>query len=185
MEINEALLAAKGGTTALFKKKTLKKELKKLTALNKTRKRNAESQKRKRKHERVILKKHVIAREFPGRPPLESKIPQLPDLILKLCAHKVHADPGRRTELLHTLQSLKDLHKDLNELPEIANSGVSFGPSGLYLRLKPRNSTTRHGKLHVRAVPVKLARAQFSGRKPHESLHYCRALHRMGEQLLA
>ena len=183
--INSALLVAEGGVKAIFRKKQLEKEKKKLKARNKIRKDNAAAQRRKRQRERIILKQHGVAHDAPGRPPLESKIPELPDLILTLCAHKALADPKRRTELIHSLQSLKDLHKDLNANPDVIKSGVVIGPGALYLRLKPRNSFTRQGKLHVHAVPVKLAKAQFSARKPHESLRFCRALHRMGEQLIA
>lgn len=54
-------------------------------------------------------------------------------------------------------------------------SGHNISRSGLYLRLVPRDCSTKEGKRHVNTVPVKLIRPQNTLRKNHPDTHFAAA----------
>lgn len=83
--------------------------------------------------------------------------------------HGGGADDRRRSELVRSCKSLSDLKAELEKC------GYTISRSATYLRLLPRNSHTEEGKRHVRAVPVKLCKAQADARKPHKDGKFCTA----------
>lgn len=104
-----------------------------------------------------ILKLQKIA----GRPKLENNQPELLKTILDIATFSGGADPKRRTETVHCVRTLNELHDRLLEL------GFTLSRSATYLRLLPRNSTTIEGKRHSNTVPVKLCRARADSHKKH------------------
>lgn len=110
---------------------------------------------------------HVSLREEQGRPPLDIDQPELLKTIIEIAMFGGAADNRRRTELVRSCKTLKDLHTELQ------SQGFSISKSGTYLRLLPRKSHTLEGKRHVNTVPVKLCRAQADARKEHLDGKFC------------
>lgn len=79
------------------------------------------------------------------------------------------ADSRRRTELIRSCKTLKDLHTELEA------RGFIISPSGASLRLVPRNCSTIEGKIHINTVPVKMCRAQTEMRNDHCNGKFCTA----------
>lgn len=90
--------------------------------------------------------------------------------------HGASAADRRRSETVRSCKTLKELNAELN------NMGFKISESGTYLRLLPRNSTTREGKLHVVTVPVKLCRAQSDLHRDHKDQFFCKSsMHALDE----
>ena len=113
---------------------------------------------------REKLKK--FTRESVGRPPLEDTFPDLRQAIIDLATAGAGADARRRTNLLDACQTLDDLSGGLNAL------GYNLSRSALYLRLVPRRADNKHGKQHVRTVPVKIHRAKNNIRHRHQDAEF-------------
>ncbi|CAF4223568.1 unnamed protein product, partial [Rotaria sordida] len=105
----------------------------------------------------------------PFRPKLEFDQPALLQTIIDIMLSTAAADDRRQTESLRSIKTLDDLSEELE------NRGFSISRSATYLRLIPRRSNTSEGKRHVSTVPVKLVRAQNTGRCPHEDSHFAAA----------
>ena len=50
--------------------------------------------------------------------------------------------------------------------------GYNLSRSALYLRLVPRRADSKHGKQHVRTVPVKIRRAKINIRNRHQHAEF-------------
>ena len=90
----------------------------------------------------------------PGRPPVEDTFPELYTTILNIALHK-----------------------------QLTNLGFVLKRSTTYLRLMPRRVSSIEGKKHVRALPVKLIRAQNNKHKSHPDGRFCTATIHMTEEL--
>ncbi|KPU75570.1 uncharacterized protein Dana_GF27637, isoform C [Drosophila ananassae] len=86
-----------------------------------------------------------------GRPPIEDDQPLLHKTILEIALFESGADERRRTNLVRSVKTLSDLHKELKK------EGFNLSRSATYLRLLPRRSSSIEEKRHVRTVPVKLS----------------------------
>ena len=145
-------------------KKVLVKRLRKI---EKDRKANAKlravrkevEEKLKRDNPELAASLHM--REGVGRPSIECDLPDLGETLLRIATIGAAASDKRRDEILRSVKTLDDLKEALHTL------GFSVKRSTLYLRLQPRNQTTREGKLHVSSVPVRLTRPQNNLRKKH------------------
>ena len=60
------------------------------------------------------------------------------------------------------IRYLDDLHDKLKQ------EGFNLSRSALYLRLLPRRADTREGKLHLKALPIKLSKAQNDLHRQHQ-----------------
>lgn len=74
-----------------------------------------------------------------GRPTLEVTQPGMRAAIIAIVEHDGAADPRRRTEALHAVQTLDELHRELLRL------GYSLSRSGLYNQLIPHRPTSIEG----------------------------------------
>lgn len=102
------------------------------------------------------LASQITLRDGPGQPPLEDVYPDMHQVLLEIATVGAAASDRRRADLFRTVKTLDDLHKALTEL------GYSLSRSALYLRLIPRNASTREGKRHINTVPVKYENIIFS-----------------------
>ena len=189
LEATQVLIDLGNADTELrLKKKELKKEKKSLERRKKQLIRNWVNQAALRKRRKISP---VVAfRNNPGRPPVEEKVPELPDLIVKLVASRCTTDPRRRTEIVRCIQTVDELEQALNgeiatAYPELYASGFRLKRSTLYLRLMPRRVNSIEGKRHVRCVPVKARKPQFNDLKRCPELRFTRAQYRMKDQLAA
>ena len=87
------------------------------------------------------------------------------------------ADERRRSEVIRSVKTLDDLTGALFK------QGFNLSRSAVYLRLLPRNSSTREGKRHVNSVPVKLARSENSKHVKHPDTLFAHASITYLEQL--
>jgi len=79
------------------------------------------------------------------------------------------ADERRRSTAINTCRTLDDLNQAL------LDKGFRLSRSATYLRLIPRRANTTEGKLHVKTVPVKLAKPQNSLSKEHIDQRFCKS----------
>ena len=114
-----------------------------------------------------MLKKHN--RQISGRPRKEIDQPDLLSTIVTIVQASSATDDRRRTESLHSLTTLDDLHKELKTL------GFNLSRSAVYLRLLPRRGDSREGKRHVQTVPIKLLRPENSLRKKNIDRMYAKS----------
>lgn len=121
------------------------------------------------KNENPDTAKALHFREAPGRPRIEDDQPELLKAIIDIAMFGGAADSRRRTELIRSCKTLKDLHCELEA------QGFTISRSGTYLRLLPRDSRTAEGKKHIMTVPVKLCRAQADMKKTHSDGKFCTA----------
>ncbi|CAF4768582.1 unnamed protein product, partial [Rotaria sp. Silwood2] len=103
------------------------------------------------------------------RPSLEVDQPALLQTIIDIAAPFAGADDRRRSDTLRSAKTLDDLCEELDKY------GLYLSRSAAYLRLLPKRSNTAEGKRHVNTVPVKLVRAQSTGRKQHVDNHFATA----------
>lgn len=75
-----------------------------------------------------------------GRPRLEQDEPEMLKTIVDIAIIENSADERRRTEKIHSVKTLDDLHEELSHVV------LSFSRSGTFLRLLPRDSRTIKGK---------------------------------------
>lgn len=108
-------------------------------------------------------------RDKEGRPRLEEDQPQLLKTICEIAMFGGSADLRRRSEMVRSCKTLKELTKELQD------SDFQISDSAAYLRFLPKNSHSKEGQRHVQTVPVKLCRAQANERKIHPDGKFCTA----------
>lgn len=113
--------------------------------------------------------KLLKCRDKVGQPRLEENQDGLLQAIADIAMHGASAADRRRSDVLRSCRTLKELTEELKKM------GYEISESGTYLRLIPRNATTREGKLHVVTAPVKLCRAQSDLHKDHADHYFCKS----------
>ena len=106
-------------------------------------------------------------REKPGQPPIAEMQPALLETIINIAIYGSAADERRRTEMMRSCRTLRDLHQ------ELLSMDFHLSESATYLHLLPRASDTNEGKRHVRTVPVKLKKPQAELNKTHIDTEFC------------
>ena len=61
-------------------------------------------------------------------------------------------------------------------MKDLRERGFIISRSATYLRLLPRRSSSREGKLHIETVPVRICKAQNDHYDKHEDADFCFSL---------
>lgn len=159
--------------------KQLRGDLEKEKQALKSKQKNAQRQKKLRekrkeagnrlREEHPEAAKLLKLRNGVGQPRLEDDQDDLLATLADIAMHGASAADRRRSETVRSCKTLKELNTELIKM------GFKISESATYLRLLPRNSTTREGKLHVVTVPVKLCRAQSDHHRDHQDQYFCKS----------
>ena len=153
------------------KKKLVQSEIRRLQS-------NAKSARKLRKKKREIEKRwkaanpndtSIIIQETAGRPNVEKYAPGLHAIIQDIVNAGCCADPRRRSEIIHCVNTTDELKSELDK------RGYHLSRSATYLRFMPKDPTTNQGKKHVHTVPVRIFKPQNDEHKSHPSTRFCRA----------
>lgn len=101
-----------------------------------------------------------------GRPPLETKYPDLLKVITDIVTNgHTMAQDRRRDESIRMCRTLDDLTAQLNL------AGIEIKRSATYLRLLPHKAGTNQSSRHVSTVNAKIVRAQKDSKRMHKDFH--------------
>lgn len=112
-----------------------------------------------------------------GRPSLEETEQGLVETLLRITNTYAASDFRRQSNVLRPIQTLDQL------TAELKSQGIEISRSATYLRLIPRSESSREGKLHVHATPLKLIKANNNQRKPHPDARFAFATCRMLKEM--
>lgn len=165
-------------------RKEIDKKTKKLNSLKNAAKRTQKYRSKQRLVVTAALKNpdiknltNIHQQTTGGRPRLEEDQPELLRAISEIAMFGASADERRRSNVLRSCKTLKQLKIELEKL------GFEISETATYHRLLPKNSKTKQGKRHVKTVPVKLCRAQSDLHKDHPDQNFCRSIIRDLESL--
>ena len=145
-------------------RKKLKKKLKLRIQLTKASKKYRKKKKDlevKIKTNYPALAREMKLRECVGRPRLEVDQPGILEDLLQIATIGSACSDKRRDDLFRTVKTTDDLTKAITDL------GYKVSRSAVYVRLLPRDHTTREGKRHVKTIPVKLVKPDNNLRRAH------------------
>ena len=147
----------------------LREKEKKLESLKK----DAERQKKRRaakrnldielskESENAAQKLKNYTRPSPGRPPVEERYENLHQEIMEIAQPNSATNDRRRNEVIHLYRSLTSYSQELE------NRNIFISRQTFYLRLLPHRPSNKHGKTHVRTVPVRVQKPSNTARKKH------------------
>ena len=108
-------------------------------------------------------------REKVGRPRIEVDQPGLLETILDLVQASSATDDRRRSEIVRTVKTLKDLNT------ELIAEGYNLSENATFIRLQARREGTKSAERHIQTVPVRLIRPENTLRKKNEDRMFAKS----------
>ena len=108
-------------------------------------------------------------REKVGRPRIEVDQPGLLETILDLVQANSATDDRRRSEIVRTVKTLKDLNT------ELIAEGYNLSENATFIRLQARREGTKSAERHIQTVPVRLIRPENTLRKKNEDRMFAKS----------
>ena len=125
------------------------------------------------------LARDMNLRETVGRPRLEVDQPGILEDLLRIATIGSACSDKRRDDLFRTVKTTDDLQKAITDL------GYKVSRSAVYVRLLPRDQTTKEGKRHVKTIPVKLVKPDNNLRTKHKDRMFAAETSRTADTIAA